>query len=126
MYYAKAFAMCGASLVASVAVAGTPADLIVVAKPQNLVERRIPYADLNLAAASAERTLERRIGRAVGSLCDEAVADDRTTLEYRECERQAWRGARPQMLLAVQRAHEVAAAGTSRIDATSVTIALPK
>ena len=46
MYYGKALAVCGASLIAAVAVAGTPRNPIVIAQPQNLVERRISYADL--------------------------------------------------------------------------------
>ena len=55
MYYGKALAMCGASLIAAVAVAGTPRNPIVIAQPQNLVERRISYADLNLADATGVR-----------------------------------------------------------------------
>jgi UrcA family protein len=126
MYYGKAFAICGASLIASVAVAGSPRNLILSAQPQNLVERRIPYADLNLAAASGKRILNRRIGHKVDSLCNEAVEGTTTSTEYRECEIEAWRSARLQVSLAVQRAHELAKVGSSLSDATAVTIAIPK
>src|SRR5947209_7685178 len=118
MYYGKALAVCGASLIAAVAVAGTPRNPIVIAQPQNLVERRISYADLNLADATGVRTLKRRISSAVTSLCDEAVGEDtRTSIDYKGCESGAWRGARPQISLAVERAHEIATAGSSMIDA---------
>ncbi|MFL6724884.1 MAG: UrcA family protein [Sphingomicrobium sp.] len=126
MYYGKALAVCGASLIAAVSVAGTPRNPIVIAQPQNLVERRIPYADLNLAAASGERILNRRIGHEVDSLCNEAVEGTTTSLEYRNCESGAWRSARPQVSLALQRAHEIATAGSSMIDATAIAIAMPK
>jgi UrcA family protein len=126
MYYGKAFAICGASLIASVAAAGPPRNLIVIAPPQNLVQRHIPYVDLNLAAASGEQILKRRIGHEVNSLCNEAVDNTRTSSEYRSCEIEAWRSARAQVSLAVQRAHEIAMAGSSMIDATAITIAMPK
>jgi UrcA family protein len=126
MYYGKAFAICGASLIASVAVAGSPRDLTVIPQPQNLVERRIPYTDLNLAAASGKRILNRRIGHKVDSLCNEAVEGTTTSSEYRDCEIEAWRSARSQVSLAVHRAHELASAGSSLNDATAVTIAMPK
>jgi UrcA family protein len=126
MYYGKVFAICGASLIASVAVAGPPRNLIMIAQPQNLVERRIAYADLNLVAASGERILNRRIGHEVDSLCNEAVQGTTTSLEYRNCESEAWRSARPQVSLAVKRAHEFATAGSSLSDATAITIAMPK
>jgi UrcA family protein len=127
--------MCGASLIAAIAIgaagafpleAGTPRALVLTIQPRN-VERRIDYADLNLAAVPGERSLNRRISYAVTSLCNEAVGNStNTSFDYRDCESEAWRGARPQVSLAIQRAHEIAATGSSTIGAAVITIALPK
>jgi UrcA family protein len=134
MNYGKAIAICGASLLAAVAVgaaafplhAGTPRVAVVGVHPEIIVERRIGYADLNLAAAAGERTLNRRVTSAIRDLCDEAVAGSRTGFEYMACSTGAWSGARPQVALAVQRAREIAVNGSSPIAAVAITIAAPK
>ncbi|MFL6776509.1 MAG: UrcA family protein [Sphingomicrobium sp.] len=137
MNYGKGLAMCGASLIAAIAIAigaagpfpleaGTPRAIVVTIQPQN-VERRINYADLNLAAVPGERSLNRRISYAVTSLCNEAVSNStNTSFDYRDCESEAWRGVRPQVFLAVQRAHEIATTGSSTIGAAVITIVLPE
>ena len=134
MNYGKALAMCGATLVAAVAVgtaafpvhARSPAAVVVIAHPEDYVERRVSYADLNLAAAPGERTLNRRVGAAVANLCNEAVGGNSPALDYTRCSNGAWDGARPQITLAIRRAHEIAANGTSLIAAVAITIAVPK
>jgi UrcA family protein len=134
MNYGKPLAMCAATLIAAVAIgaAASPVGarpqhaVVVVAHPEDLVTRRISYADLNLASAPGERTLTRRVGYAVTSLCNEAVGGEYTSFDYKDCESGAWRGARPQISLAVQRAREVAATGSSLIVATAITIAAPQ
>jgi UrcA family protein len=134
MNYGKALAMCAATLVAAVAIgaaaspvrARPPHTIVVVAHPEELVTRRISYADLNLASAPGERTLNRRVGYAVSSLCNEAVGGDSTSFVYRDCDSGAWRGARPQISVAVERAREIASTGSSLIAATAITIALPR
>lgn len=137
MNYGKGLAMCGTSLMAAIGIAigaaglfpleaGTPRALLATIQPQNL-ERRINYADLNLATAPGERSLNRRISDAVSSLCNEAVSNStNTSFDYRDCESEAWRGVRPQVFLAVQRSHEIAARGSSAIGAAVITIALPR
>jgi len=134
MNYAKALAMCGATLVAAVAIgtvvspvqAASPRALVVVANPEDYVTRHISYADLNLAVVPGELTLNRRVGYAVTELCDDAVGGTSTGFEYRECRSGAWSGAQPQVALAIQRAHEIATTGTSSIAAALITISLPK
>lgn len=134
MNYSKALAAGGASLFAAVAIgaAAYPAHahpaqpLTIVGHSENYVERRVSYADLNLASEPGERTLNRRVGYAVGSLCDEAVSEERTGLLYRGCADGAWRGARPQISAAIQRAHDIAATGTSSIAALAITISVPE
>ena len=132
----KGLAMRGAYLIMAIAIgaaaalpleAGNPRALVVTIQPQNVAERRINYADLNLASVPGERSLDRRISYAVTSLCNEAVSNStNTSFDYRDCESEAWRGARPQVSLAVQRAHDIAATGSSTIGAAVITIALPK
>ena len=134
MSYSRALSMCGATLVAAVAI-GTVAyplearpgpTLEVVAHPDDYVVRRVSYADLNLASAPGERTLGRRVAGAVVDVCNEAGGGNSTDLVYRDCATGAWRGARPQISLAVQRAHEIAATGSSSIATVAITVGAPQ
>jgi UrcA family protein len=134
MNYSRALAMCGATLVAAVAI-GTVAYPVeargaptveVVAHPEDLVVRRVSYADLNLGSAPGERTLNRRVAGAVMDVCSEAVGGNSTDLVYRDCAIGAWRAARPQISLAVERARQIAATGTSSIAAVAITVSPSK
>jgi UrcA family protein len=136
MDFGRTLAMSGASLITAIAIgaaaafpleAGTPRALVVTIQPRNVMERRIDYADLNLAAVAGQQSLNRRISYAVTSLCNEAVSNStNTSLEYRDCQSEAWRGARAQISLAVQRAQEIAATGSSTIAVAAITIAVPR
>jgi UrcA family protein len=132
MNYGKALAMCGATLTAAIAIgaaaspvhAASSRPLVVVANSEEFVTRRISYADLNLAVAAGERTLNRRIDGAITGVCDDAVGGRSTTFSYRDCNNAAWREAAPQIALAVQRAHEMATIGTSSIATAAITISV--
>jgi UrcA family protein len=136
MDYRRTLARCSASLITAIAIggaaafpleAGTPHAVVVTIQPQNLLERRIDYTDLNLAAVAGQQNLNRRISYAVTSLCNEAVSNStNTSLDYRDCQSEAWRGAHAQVSLAVRRAQEIAATGSSTIGAAVITIALPR
>jgi len=136
MNYGKRRAICRVSLSAGIAFgavatfplqAATPRTLVGTVERQHVVERRIDYADLNLAAAPGQRNLHQRISHAVTSLCKEAVSNStNTSFDYRDCESEAWRSARPQVSLAVQRAHEIAATGSSAIGVAVITVALSR
>jgi UrcA family protein len=116
---------------ASFAAVSTPASsktpIMVVADP-DIVTRRISYTDLNLASAAGERTLNRRVGNGIDSLCLEATGDDGRywSPNYMLCRSSAWRQARPQMANARQRARDIALTGTSTIAAAAITIDLSR
>ena len=104
---------------------------IVVVAPQDLqdvVVRHISYADLNLASATGERTLNRRVDGAVSDLCLEATGGNDGSFSFKsnmkKCDSRAWGEARPQIGRAVQRAHDVASTGKSSIAAVAITISL--
>jgi len=101
---------------------------IVVMAPENLVVRHISYADLNLASAAGERTLNRRVGSAVGDLCLEATGGNDGSFSFKsamkKCSNRGWGEARPQIARAVQRAHDIASTGTSPVAAVAITISL--
>ena len=87
--------------------------------------RRVSYADLNLASLQGEKTLNRRVGYAVSSVCEESAG----RLEYLEgskCRNFAWSGARPQIERAVQRARDIALTGHSSIAAAAITLSFPQ
>jgi UrcA family protein len=84
---------------------------------------RVSYRDLNLAAARDERILKRRVGGAAREVCtreDLAAIND---LGFVPCVSDAWKGARPQIAMAVRRAQEIAATGTSSIPMVAIAIA---
>jgi UrcA family protein len=95
----------------------------------NVVTRHISFADLNLASASGESTLNRRVGGAIVGLCKEAIGGldgtFMTTIVDRKCRKSAWNQAGPQIALAVQRSREIASTGTSPIAGVAITIVLP-
>jgi UrcA family protein len=101
---------------------------VVVTAPADILVRRISFADLNLASAAGERTLNRRVGEAVADLCLEATSGGLGifTPFMMKCEKRAWSQARPQIGRAVQRAHDIASTGSSPIAAVAITIAIPE
>jgi len=134
MMYAKAFSISAAVALAATGLAspaaGKSTRIVVTAPPADLVVRHVSYADLNLASAAGERSLNGRVGYAVSDLCSEATGGNDGSFTAKRamnrCSGSAWDQARPQMSLAVQRAHEIAATGTSNIAAAALTITLPQ
>ena len=135
MAYRKLFSACAAATVTvgGFAVVVPPAfgesGPIVVAANPDIVIRRISYADLNLASASAVVTLHRRVGGAVRSLCSEATGDDfgsYVKFQNRVCRTSAWGQAHPQIAQAVERARDIAPISTSPSAAAAITIKLSK
>jgi len=138
MNYVRAISLCAAIAVASggLFLAASPAlgrggpILVTASPPEEIVVRHVGYADLNLAAAPGQKTLNRRVGGAVSDLCTEAAGgnDGSTAFRYSliRCSNSAWNDARPQIARAVQRAQELASTGQSSIVAAALTISLPK
>ena len=133
MTYGKIFAMCAAMTVTAGGLfAMTPpasaaeSTLVVTAPDEALPTRRVSYADLNLASRVGEKTLHRRVGKAVTSVCDEAVGPSANYYVEMSCRSFAWNGARPQMNLAVKRAQEISLNGISLIAVTAIHIAAPQ
>ena len=100
--------------------------VVVVAPADQAPTRLISYADLNLASLAGETTLNRRVEGAVSSVCEEAVGPSPALYTERACKKFAWRGARPQIAQAVERARDIATTGSSMIAATAITIVTPK
>ena len=82
---------------------------------------RVSYRDLNLASLAGEQTLNRRVGGAARFVCEPgpAALNDRG---FSDCVTYAWKGAKPQIALAVQRAHEIAMTGTSSIPLVAIAV----
>ena len=133
MNYANALAMCGATLIGAVAIISAAAPvradpspkLTIIGRSPETVTRNVNYADLNLASSDGLRTLNGRVDSAVNTVCAEAVgSQDYFTMQ--DCAVHSWGGARPQIARAVQRAHEIAATGSSSIAAAAITIDLTR
>ena len=129
MNYAKALAMCGATLIAaaSLATTATPVHarplgkVTVIAPPRDVYTRTVSYADLNLASLSGEQTFGKRVRSAVSEVCTDAVGRANNS-DFRDCSFDSWTRAHPQMTNAVRRAKEIAANGYSSIAAAAITI----
>ena len=100
--------------------------LVVTATQTDMPTSRVGYADLNLASRAGEKALHRRVGKAVKSVCDEAVGPSASYDIDLSCRSFAWSGARPQMALAVKRAQEISLSGVSLIGVVAIQIGAPK
>lgn len=123
--------MCAAASATAVVIAGAagaalaqqqgPTTTIVGRSSEDGMSVRVSYRDLNLAAARDEMILNRRVGGAARYVCD-PVGFGVSDHSFSNCVSYAWKGARPQIALAVQRAHEIAPTGTSSIPLVAISI----
>ena len=65
--------------------------------------QQVPFGDLDLTTQAGERQLTHRVAVAVREVCFEPAEH---ALSLVPCKRSAWRGARPQIANAIQRAAE--------------------
>ena len=117
------FGAAGFITMALVFVAASPAlsrpPVEVVAKFP--LTRHVPYGDLSLATKQDQHILYRRVGVAVQDLCP-ITAEDGGWYDSEACRKFAWRGARPQ----INRALDRAMSGSSLAMTSSITIAVAK
>ena len=120
-------ALLASGLAASPALAmgGDQKPVVVTAQPEDIVPvRRVSYRDLNLASREGEKTLYHRVSKAVGDVCQESTGTNAFIFVTQSCKTHAWRGARPQMALAIQRAREIAMTGHSNIGLVAIQISV--
>jgi UrcA family protein len=117
------------SLVATSSLARGPI-VITGPSPDELVTRRVSYADLDLTSTVGEKALVSRVRTAVKSLCVDATRFSDGMINHRfdevACFASARRQTTPQIATAVQRARDIALNGTSNLDATAIAISLPE
>ena len=123
---AASIAITGAGLVVlAPSASARDRPVVVTARDLEAPTRRVSYADLNLASRPGERTLNRRVDRAVTDVCAES-GDGSHHFEDINCRNFAWDGARPQIARAVQRARELASTGQSSIAAAAIVLSFPQ
>ncbi len=123
--------MCAAASATAVVIGGAasaalaqqhgPTTTVVGRSSEDGMSVRVSYRDLNLASAHGEKVLKRRVGGAARHVCEPdgfGVSDH----SFGNCVSYAWKGARPQIALAVQRAREIAVTGTSSIPLVAISI----
>lgn len=94
-----------------------------IAEPDVLSER-VFYGDLDLASERGAKALNYRVSGAVKRVC--APLDERLRVhEMFACRGYAWDGAKPQIDLALTRAQELAATGTTSIAPVAILITVP-
>lgn len=116
----------GLGLSASAAGAEAQKDVTVVAEapPADALSERVSYADLDLSSASGVDRLNLRVSGAVKRVC--APHDERYSFgDYGACRSFALDGAGPQVALAITRAQQIAATGTSPIAPVAILISAP-
>ena len=111
------------ALLVGIASAAVAEPLMVVKErpDQEAVSERVSYLDLDLASADGAKRLNYRVRGAVRRVC--APLQGFPELGQMRCESSAWKGAKPQIELAVTRAQEIAANGTSSIAPVAIVIA---
>lgn len=130
MNYSKALMFCGTVILTSAGFAtATPVDAktrTVVVEAQDKPIERVSYRDLNLVLASHQKILNGRVTGAVRNVCVEASTTASDPYAGIGCRSYAWKGAKPQIALAIQRAREIAQTGSSSIAAAAITISTPQ
>ncbi len=110
------------------AVAGTPGERVTVTAPRTADETsvRVSYADLNLALASDQSRLDRRVGSAIRDVCGASDYYAARTLtnfaHYRICTAKASDSAQSQMAAAIARAQNQFAAGGNDVASTAILV----
>jgi UrcA family protein len=99
-------------------------EVVGVRPDSDQLERRVPYGDLNLAAAPGQSTLTLRVRSAVSDVCSPYDGTNMRT-RMQECRSFAWHGAQPQMARAIQRAQQLAATGSSSIPEVAISVVAP-
>jgi UrcA family protein len=90
--------------------------LVVYGEPRNVSIERVPYGDLNLAAAADRQALYGRVGNAVRNVCNfDAIG---IASDYRVCAGLSWKDARPQIDQALAGTDHVALNGAAYITIT--------
>jgi UrcA family protein len=102
---------------AAVAQPGSTATVI-GQRPEDGLSVRVSYRDLNLAAARDEKILNRRVSSAAHFVCEPHF----DALDRMGCVSYAWKGARPQIAMAVARARQLALTGTTNIPLVAIAI----
>lgn len=101
---------------------------VLVTAPTELVVRHVSYADLDLALPSGVSALNDRVTFAIGDVCTEANLFDNGSFAFKsgmmKCSNHAWNDARPQIARAVQRAQDLASAGSSPVAAAAITVSI--
>lgn len=116
-----AVALTAGTFAASALAAPADRQITITARSDDVLTERVSYHDLNLTLVSDEKRLIGRVRGAVDRVCPSADSD----FSIGEgCHDLAWRGARPQIALAVRRAHEMAANGFSSIAPVAIAISL--
>jgi UrcA family protein len=115
----------GLALAGGAAEAGTQKEVTVVAPaPPDVLSERVSYADLDLASQAGVASLNFRVSGAVKRVC--APHDERHSFgDYGACRSFASDGAEPQVALAIARARQLAATGTTAIAPVAIVIAAP-
>jgi UrcA family protein len=98
--------------------------VVVYAEPENVRTERVSYRDLDLAVASDQKALHRRVGSAVRRVCEMDDHDlGAVDPMYRACALESWADARPQIARAIARAEQLALNGQPSITAGAIAIA---
>ena len=105
---------------AATAQAAQDSPVVVYGEPQQLNVERVPYGDLNLAAAVDRKTLYGRVGSAVRNVCNFDSLG--IVSDYRTCSALAWKDARPQIENALAQADRLALNGGATTFAGAIVI----
>jgi UrcA family protein len=122
------FAACAVTLAVFAATAPASAGqrpITITAPAADIPVRYVSYRDLNLAKASDELILVKRVRFAAKDVCFESVTfDSALGTASAACRAQAWSGAEPQIDRAVARARDIAANGWSSIAPVAIAISV--
>ncbi|MFC7537388.1 UrcA family protein [Sphingomonas sp. GCM10030256] len=106
--------LCAFCLLAAVPVQGgaVPPETVVTAPSPNLITRTVSFADLDLGSAAGRSMLNRRVDRAVRTVCAEALGPSPIFYAQTACHKASWGDSRPQIDRALHGGVAAAASAT--------------
>ena len=116
-----ALAICAASLVSLSAAARSPLIVTAPRLSSDVPSRHVTYADLNLARHEGQQTLNLRVDVAIDGVCSDGGWQANEP-GFGECRYHAWKGTRPQVATAIQRATEISTMGHSALPVAAITV----
>lgn len=118
---AAAVCVSGLAVTAAAGPAQAQDATVRAAVSEEVPQVKVNIADLQLASATGQKRMNRRVAFAVSKVCNPQY-EGALSRGYTRCLETAWNGARPQMARAIEAAQRYAAAGGTDVAVAAISV----